>query len=317
VDDLPTLIGNLRKYKTFIAGFPLEQQASRIEHLFARSLSLALRLPFYTLDNDDSNVKHRVVWNGSKTNWTRGEGTPDGIVYAHEYCILLEATLKTGTKQWTQEVSRSLQHYEDFAQQTGLRSQDCYLLMLVTELNSHTYTMVKQKVKERCCYVLLPVANLVSVLETCALAFTIRHADLRLLFGKIMDSCERSVAVADFLTKSAEEVGQWRVDRLENEQSLFVSAKSYRVLKHMGRHAGVSEIYGQLYSDSSVAQYFEALGRTLTYNDIVDSLERESLAYKAENIPSGEAIYFPVPFLDIKDRVKTFIREMENAGASL
>jgi len=143
-----------------------------------------LRLPFYTVDNDESSTKHRVVWHGSEANWSRVGGTVDGSVYAYAFCAVVEATLKTGNRQFYDEFMRSLQHYERFLSETDVKSEDCYLLLVMTELNNHTYTVIKQKVKERCRYVLLPVSNLVTMLETYALAVTARHADLRLLLEK-------------------------------------------------------------------------------------------------------------------------------------
>jgi len=315
--NLETAIENLRDLGAYLASFATEQRSTRFEHLVTKSLSHMLRLPFYTVDNDDSSIQHRVVWNGSEVNWSRGGGTVDGIIYAYAFSIVVEATLKTGNRQFYDEFVRSLEHYQSFLNETDVRSEDCYLLLVMTELNNHTYTAIKQKVKERCRYVLLPISNFATMLETYTLAVTARHADLRLLLEKILACCEHSASMPNFLERSKEEIERWQQGVLEKEKSLFVGAKSYKALNSFGRQAGAGEIYSELYSDSMVVHYFQAMGYELSYDDIVSSLERERLAYKAENIPSGEGVYFPLPFPDVKGRVKIFIEELENAGASL
>jgi len=123
--------------------------------------------------------------------------------------------------------------------------------------------------------------------------------------------------MANFLERSKEEILRWQQGVLEKEKSLFVGAKSYKALNSFRRQAGASEIYSKLDSDSMVLHYFETMGYDFSYDEIISSLERERLAYKAENIPSGEGIYFPLPFLDVKGRVRIFIEVLENADASL
>jgi hypothetical protein len=314
--NLQTVTDNIKRLDAYLESYLLEQRSTRFEHLVTKSLGHMLRLPFYNFDNDDSSISHRVVWNGSEAKWTRVGGTVDGTVFAYEFCAVVEATLKTGNRQFYDEFTRSLKHYENFLSTTGTKSEDCYLLLIMTELNNETYTAIKQKVTENCRHVLLPISSLVIILETYTLAVTARHADFRLLLEKILSCCKYSSNMINFLQQSTDEIQRWRQGVLLKEKSLFLGAKSYKALRSFGRQAGASEIYGELNCDSVVARYLATMGHELSYDDITKSLECERLAYKAENLPSGEGIYFPLPFPDVKGRIKIFIEELENAGTS-
>lgn len=89
-----------------------------------------MRLPFFNADTEDKSAKHRAVWHGSERTWTRKGGTTDGVAYACQFCIVIEVTLKTGSKQFYDELTRSLEHYGKFLREGGLKPHDCYLLMV-------------------------------------------------------------------------------------------------------------------------------------------------------------------------------------------
>ena len=311
--DLQNAIANLKDCKTYINSFPPKEQSSRFEHLIAKSISYTLRIPFFTADTDDPTVINRVVWNGRETDWSRVEGKPDGVVYAYKYISLLEATLKQGARQWSQEFARGIAHYEAFVSETGISHEDCHLIMFVTELHDDTYNSVKTKIKEGCCYVIIPISNLITILETYSLAFTALHSDMRLLFTNIKDCCERSSDKEDYLARVNGEVSRWKAKLLEDEKNMVVGIKSYKAIKNFGEYASLSQIFDLLYSDVFVFNYFKEIGSNLSPADIEISLKQERLAYKASGLPLGEGIFAAVPLFDIKGRAKVFIKELENA----
>jgi hypothetical protein len=309
--DLLTAIQNLKGLDGYIASFATNKPA-RFEHLGCKSFSYLLKLPFFDSENDNSSIPYRVVWRGSESTWTRAPGGADGLIYAYGFCMMLEATLQKGRPQWSQEFAPCVNHYDAFLTEVGVRSVDCYLLLLLTKLNDYTYTSIKQKVTEKCRFVLLPVSMLASILETYALAFTATHSDLRLLWDDMLDCCERSADKEDFLLRIEDAIRRWQSDLLHKERRVFVGAKSYRVLYKLGGYGSLSQILSDLYGDSVVTEFFGILGRRLSPNDIEASLEQERLAYRAQSVP-GDIIYVPVPFPDVKGRVKGMIKELENA----
>jgi len=313
--DLQTALVNLSNLGAYIASFPQEQQAARFEYLGCESFSYMLKLPFYNGDNDDNSIKHRVLWRGSKAKWANAPAGPDGVIFAYGFYVLLEATLLTGRSQWSREFSPCVDHYEAFLKEVGLERGDCYLGMLLTEVNHHTYNSIKQKVIEKCRFVLLPVSILIRILETYKLAFTATNSDLRLLLVDILDCCERSTDLEDFLQRTSDAVDLWRSVLLDRESRIFVGAKSYKALYKLGGHGSVSEVFSDLYDDSVVTNYFIALGRKLTATEIEISLEQERLAYRASKVP-GDILYVPIPFHDVKGRVKIIIKELEDVVTS-
>jgi hypothetical protein len=311
--DLHAAIQNLKSLDTYIGGFPVKKQPAGFEHLGCKSFSYLLRLPFFDSENDDTTISHRVVWQGSESTWAKSPGDADGIVRAHEFCIVLEATLQKDRKQWSQEFAPCVNHYDACLAELGLSNVNCYLLLLLTDLNDYTYTSIKQKTKEKCRFVLLTIPMLADVLETYALAFAATHSDLRLLLEDLLYCCERSEDKADFLLRADNAIKHWRTDLLDKERRIFVGARSYRALHKLGGVGSLSEILSCLYDDSIVTEYFDILGRRLITTDIEVSLDEERLAYKAQSVP-GDKIYVPMPFSDVKGRVKVLIKELENAA---
>lgn len=311
--DLISAIHSLKNLDSYIASFADSEQTARFEHLSCGSFSYLLKLPFYDKETDDISKPHRVVWQGIERTWTGAPGSADGLVHAYGFSIVLEATLQKGRRQWSQEFAPCVNHYDTFLAEAGIRSTDCYLLLLVTELNDYTYMSIKQKVTEKCRFVLLPVSALTSILETYDLAFTATHSDLQVLLNDVRDCCECSADKDDFLQRVEDAIKRWENELLHKERRVFVGAKSYRSLHKLGGHGSLSKIFSDLYDDSIVTEFFAHLGRPLETNDIETSLEQERLAYRAQSVP-GDILYVPVPFRDVEGRAKVLIKELEDAA---
>lgn len=307
-------IQNLKTLDTYIGSFPSKNQPARFEHLGCKSLSYLLRLPFFDSTSDESTIPHKVVWQGSESTWSKSPGGADGIIRAHEFCMVLEATLQKGRRQWSQEFATCVNHYDACLAGLGLSNVDCYLLLLLTDLNDYTYTSIKQKTKEKCRFVLLTVSMLVDLLQTYAVAFAAAHSDLRLILEDLIYCCEHSEDKLDFLLRANDAIKNWRTDLLLKEKRVFVGVRSYHALYKLGGMGSLSQILSYLYDDSIVTEYFTILGRRLIPTDIEISLDEERLAYKAQSVP-GDKIYVPMPFSDINSRVKILLKELENATA--
>lgn len=312
--DLRTVIQNLKTLNAYIGGFPSKKQPAVFEHLGCKSFSYSLKLPLFDSENDDATISHRVIWKGSESTWAKSPGNADGIVHAHGFCIVLETTLQKNRKQWSQEFAPCVNHYDACLAEFGLNNINCYLLLLLTDLNDYTYTSIKQKTKEKSRFVLLTVPMLIKILETFTLAFTATHSDFGLLLDDLLYCCEHSENKADFLLRADNAIQQWRTDLMDKERRIFVGARSYRALHKLGGVGSLSQILSCLFDDSVVTEYFGILGRRLIITDIERSLDEERLAYKAQSVP-GDKIYVPMPFPDVKGRVKVLLKELENAVA--
>lgn len=311
--DLLDTIHNIQNLDSYIAGFTWAEQPARFENLSCRSFSYFLKLPFYDQETDDTSKQYKIVWRGIERTWIRAPGGADGIARAHGFCVVIEATLQRGREQWSQEFAPCVNHYDTFLNNEGLSSTECYLMLLVTELNDYTFTSIKQKVNEGCRFIILNASALASIMETYSLAFTATHSDLQVLLNDIIYCCKLSTDKDDFLQRLAEAIKHWKNEVLYKEQRVFVGARSYRSLYKLRGFGSLSEILSELYGDSIVMEFFTHLGRRLETKDIETSLEEERLAYKAQKVP-GDIIYVPVPFRDVEGRAKVLIKELEDAA---
>lgn len=310
--NLQNAIAAIQNLDSYLAGFSRTERPARFEHLSCKSFGYFLKLPFFDQETDDISKQHRVVWHGVERTWTPAPGGADGLVHAYGFWIVIEATLQRGRLQWSQEFVPCVNHYDTFLADAGLRSTDCYLILLVTELNDYTFTSIKQKVTEKCRFVLLPVSAFAGILETYSLAFAATHSDLQVLLQDILDCCERSSDKDDFLQRLEEAIKSWKNELLYKERRAFVGAKSYRSLHKRGGYGSLSQILLDLYNDSVVMDFFTHLGRRLETEDIEKSLEQERLAHKAQNVP-GDIIYVRIPFRDVEGRIRVLIKELEDA----
>jgi hypothetical protein len=287
-----TILRNLRDHGRYLDQFPYYEQSAHFEHLIAQAFAHLLHLPFYTSDNDDANVIHRVTWRGSIENISTAPRGPDAVAYAYEHCVLIETTLKKGTNQWAQEFASSVRHYEDFVNEGGLNREDTYLILVAPEFHRDTYRSIRQKDIEGFNFVLLEVSALAKILDTSILAFTIRHLDLRDLYHGLQERCKRSSTIEDFLKRLGDSTSGWQQEVLKLEKTVFLGVKSYEAMRKIGRKSvGVSEIFQKLQWHPTVKHYIRIMGGRLTSHEIEESLLSESLGYQAGRTYDGEPSY--------------------------
>lgn len=310
-----TTLRYLKRLDQYLANLPQTQarQSACFEHLVAQAFSHILYLPFYSSDNDDVNIGHRVAWFGSETNLSNAPpDSPDAIVYAYKFYILIESTLKTGAKQWSQEFAQSLRHCDDFVKQTGTQPNEVYIVLVAPKLHIDTYRSIRQNPRPEFNFILLEVSQLAKILETSILAFTMRHLELRRLLNKVPECIKNSSSLNGFYRLLNDLMKGWRQDVLKLEKDAFIGVKSYEVMKEIGRtYIGVSEILQKLQGHRIVLQYFNIIDSKVSVSDVVESLHQQKLGFRLTPTTDGEEIFETVPVLDFKARSLRLIRAVE------
>lgn len=295
------------------------QQSAYFEQLVAQAFSRILYLPFYSSDNDDASISHRVAWLGSEKNLSRDPqnanappNNPDAIAYAYKFYVLIESTLRTGANQWTREFAQSLRHCDDFVSCTGAQPNEVYIVLVAPELHIDTYRSIRQNPRPGFNFIPLEVPALAKILETSILAFTMRHLELRRLLNQFPECIRNSSSLRDLHKLLKNLIKGWRQDVLKLEKDAFIGVKSYKVMKEIGgTHIGVSEILQKLQGHPIVLQYLNIIDDRLSVDEIRDILIQQSLVSRLSPTIEGEEIFEPVPSLDFKARELRLIRAVE------
>lgn len=309
----PAILETLRGYGQYLQGFPQSQRSAIFEHLVAQAVSCILHLPFYTRDDEDHGVAHRVTWRGSirAQVYSRPSWGADAIAYAYGYSMLIEPTLKQGATQWGQEFEPCCRHYDQFVRESGCNPSDAYLLMIAESFHDRTWLSVAHQREIN--FVLMELPICVELLDTAMLALTMTHLQFRMLLHDLVTCCRYSDSLDEFRAAARVSVDKWKVNVLRDEKSAFLGMKAYEALKQTsGGFLGISEIFGKLYRHPMVAHYMRALGVKLSSQDIEGSLIRERLGGTLTSVPYGnEPLFCPVPLPDYVNRAKRIIQEVE------
>lgn len=313
----PSILERLKNYSQYLHEFHHSQQPAVFEYLVAEAFSHILHLPFYTSDTNDSAVHHRVVWRGSVKgqHYSRSGWGPDAIAYAYGYSLLIQPTLKEDAGQWTGEFAPCCKHYDQFTCGKGLDPTSVYLIMVAPSFHQDTWRSVAQS--RRISFVLMEVADCVSVLDTSILALTMTHLQLRLLLGALAKSSQTSTSLDEFRAQVQSRVAEWQMDTLRAAKTAFLGVKSYEAMRRIGRkHVSSGEIFGELHRDPTALHYMRVLGRRLGSEDIEDSLVKENLGVRLATLPHGnEELFCPVSLTDYANRAKRLVQAVEEIDA--
>lgn len=312
-----TLLSRLKNMRDYLDQYPQSHHSARFEELICQSFAVSLHLPFYNVDNDDTSVENRVVWFGRDNPISKSPHGSDGVAYSHNFCIVIEATMKTGTNQWSQEFHRCLQHAKDVANDTGLDEKDVYVAFIVTKIHNNTYNSVRshnQRGNPKIAVKL--VDNLIVALETSYLAYTMKHVELRALMHELISCLSNSQNTSDYEDRSKNCVNNWQKDVLGMEKNTFLAIRSYRaMIKDPAEQLAMSEIYTRLSRDTVIRCYFNKIFMggffDLDPYEIPKCLEQESLGSIIGKHYTGEPILCPVPFLDFQSRCQRTLKEVE------
>lgn len=303
-----TILRNLRNLTQYLDGFHRTQRSTQFEKFVAEALSHILYLPFYTQDNDDPNVPHRVIWHGSVNPPSKApQLSPDATARCYDFYLTIEATRKTGANQWIQEFGQSIRHCEDFCVQNRIQHRNVFVLMICTTLFRDTYQSIRGNPRQDIKLVPIRASDLAKILETSILAFSFRHLELRKLFHQISDSIRESPSERDFFRSVDSHITKWQKDVLQLEKSVFIGLKSYEAMRTIGRtHIGMSEILQRLERHPTVRQYCSIIGDRIGPDMVGQSLINQSFACRLT--PTyDEELFAPVPHVDFNGRYQKII----------
>jgi hypothetical protein len=309
-----TILRDLRYINNYLSRFHKSLQSTYFEKLIAEAFSHVLHLPFYTISDDNKDTLYCIIWQGdiSNSSITKApQGEPDAVAYCYGFYLLIEATLKTGANQWSQEFAASIRHCENFCSKNNILPENVFALLVCTDLHKDTYRSIQHNPTE---YKLIPIEipNLSKIIETSILAFTIRHIELRRLLIKILETVRNSSSLDDFRNTVNDLVTDWQKDVLKIEKNALVGLKSYETMQRINRtYIGVSEILKELQKDRTIDKYFKIIGEKLSFDIIEESLIHQSLAFRLTSTYEGENLFSPVPFVDFNGRWSRFIKAVE------
>ncbi len=312
-----TILQNLKNLDQYLGQFNQSQQSAYFEQLVAESLSHVLYLPFYLKSNEDVSVPYRVTWQGNLNPVIKAtKGQPDAIACCYNFHLIIEATKNVSSNQWVREFASSIRHCDNFCSGTGSRKQDVIVLLICRELHVDTYRSIKSNPRQEFKLIPIEVSELIRVLETSVLAFTLKHIEFRRLLYQLSDCIKKSTSLKDYRDCNANLIADWQQFILRAEMSAFLGVKSYEAIRQIGRKSVSSgEIFETLLTNQQVKEYFEIIRDTLQIRYIEDSLVIQSLGIVIGKLTVGkeedESLFEPVPIKDFNTRGKRLINAVE------
>jgi hypothetical protein len=312
-----TILKHLRNIEKYLGQFRYSESV-HFENIIGLALSKALYLPFYTRENDDENVLHKVVWQGSDQSGSLVKapaGKSDIIAYCYSFFLVVEVTRKTGSGQWTDEFAQAVRHCSDFVRTNGIEPNKVYIILITTKLHKDTYFSLRNYPGRKYRFVPIETDVLIRILQTAIMALTIRHFELRTILNKIPECLKNSSSLSNFRIILNEELENWQKQVLRREKRAFIGIKSYEAMRRNPRTAvAVSEILQKLLRHPFVGQYLKILEEELNPSEIEKALIEESLCCCAgKTIQTDEFLFECVPCTDFKGRGLRFINAIENA----
>lgn len=300
-----TILRNLRNLEDYLTLVLPSEKSAYFEKLIAETFSNILYLPFYTSDNDDPNITHRLTWQGSIIPVSKAPpGKPDAIARCNNYYLIIEATRKTHASQCSQEYASSIRHCEDFCNQNRILPKSVFVLLICTKLHTDTYRTIKNNSgEEKSKFILIKVSELEKILQTSILAFTLRHLELRKLFYKINDCIKDSSSLKAFSKSVDSSITEWQKEVFILEKNAFIGIKSYEVMRKIGKnYISTSEILQKLQKHTIVKQYLNIIDDNISIKAIEDSLVQQSFAARLATTYYGEGLFDTLPYEDFKSR---------------
>lgn len=305
-----TILKNLNNFNQYLTQFPQPQQSSYFEQLIALVFSHIFYLPYFSCDNEDISITHRVKWQGSLNPVSKASpGKPDIIAYCYDFYLMVEATRKTGTKQWSQEFAQACRHCDNLVNQNVVQPDNVYIVLVMPKLHQDTYESVKYYSKYR--FITIETTAVARILETAILAFTIKHLELLRLLNQMSDCIKGSASLTDFQKDAESLLTTWQKDVLRVEKNAFIGVKSYEAICKTGRKSvSAGEILGMLLDNPIVKQYFDIIHDKPLISCIEKSLIEQSFGVLVGKTIRNESLFEPVSSTDFKCRSKKLIEEV-------
>lgn len=306
------ILGHLKKPDEYLKQFTECLQSAYFEKLVAEAISCILTLPFFSLDNEDKNVQHRVTWQSTTKEMTPAKNKPDAIAYAYGFYVLIEASQKEGPKQLTQELEPVIRHYERLCSKPGIERSAVYVLMVYTALREDTFECIKSYALTGHVLILVELPMIIKLLETTQLVFPFKHLMLRRLFTGIFKTIKDASTLNDFREQVEDVFLGWRKLVYAGEKEAFTAVKSYEAMRRIGElKISLDDIVDKLDEDPLIKEYFKTIRTSLTVKVIKECLLHQGLAYEPTSTFDGEEIVSPVPCPDFKGRGLRIIKTVE------
>ncbi len=310
-----TVRQNIRDINAYVAKFSHEQRSAAVELLFSKALSFVFHLPFYTSENNDSNVLNKIVWNGQNESapiCSANTGA-DSIVFARNFDVLVEITRRTGANQWKLEFGPALRHMSEYLTQTGRLKDSVHLLLIAPEIHSDTFNSIRQKQIEEDNIIPMTFDNVEKIAEVCSLAIGLRHVDLKNLFGILADNIRKIDNLHEYVAKSEEDVLKWQKDLLRYNRLAFLGIKGYKVFKNrQARILTASDIVTELNTQKDVQSYFKILGKLPSRTDVSDGLLIFGFGCQ-QGLLEHDPILSIASELDIQKRMEEIVENIKQA----
>ncbi|MCJ7768223.1 hypothetical protein MUP79_07510, partial [Candidatus Bathyarchaeota archaeon] len=172
--------------------------------------------------------------------------------------MLIEGTLRGNvSNQWRKEFVESLNHYDEFLRRENVERNDVYLALVAPQFHQSTYTGFKQKALEGYNLVMLECGSLAKICIISEGIRTLRQLDLRHLIKGLVRELRQSGSLASFRGNVGRCIGDWEVEMLKQERTVYFGLKAYEVMKRAGTNiVGVSDIMLGLNKDRQFERYF-------------------------------------------------------------
>ena len=285
---------------TYLGGFPPRQRSLHFEELVTQSVASLLQVSYFSSDKPRGRGCSGVMWYGSPTTARLAPQGQDGDAMSPELCLVIDASILTGTKQCTSEFPQCLRHTEDLARRR--RSRDVVGLFVPQTLHVDTLRAIQASNHQRPVKIVPMEASLIACsLEAASLAFTMRHLEVRRLLKTLLACVEEAATVRAFRQDARRRVGEWKREVLRTEETTVVAVKSYEALTALlrarpGTLVSASEVLFRLENDPFVNEYFKQAGTKLRRELIRESLESESLAVVSPLLDADDFVLSPVSF---------------------
>jgi len=312
---------NLTRLRQYLKRFPGKDQPAAFEYLVAGAFSQIFDLTLQTKDNEDSSIKHRVIWYGKinkkiKTIVKSPTG-PDSICFACGFYVLFESTLRDGANQWRREFIESIKHYDKFVKQQRVNKRDVYLILIVRRLHKDTFNGFQQKALGGYNIILLEASLIAQICNIIKAVFTVRNTDLRQLFNNLVKALRESTSFRRFRDNIDQYISEWQKDIHKTGKIPFLGVRSYETIckaVHQKGRANLStgEIYRKLLKDPIVKDYFEVIGDKPLISYVEKSLIDQGLGVVVGTTSQNEPLFEPVHIADFKRRVLRLIKTVEN-----
>jgi hypothetical protein len=311
----------LKDINSYFALVPPDQsKAAYFEKLIAKTISEIYSIQFFSSRNDDPSVKYRLIWNGDDCHQLHvsPEGGADAIARCHNYFLIIEATLKGGANQWTQEYGSSIRHLDAFIQQEGCDCNQAYVLLVTPKISTDTYESIKSHPRGECKFIPIELASLHEILATSITVFTMKHLEIRRLLVDIPQIIRNSGDLDEYRILLQNHIIEWKKELFRREANTIIGLKSYEAMKKMNRkQVGESEILQELEKSDDVKQYLAVIGKQITPTLIEESLVTQSLTAGITKTWDGEKFFHPIPYIEYKHRACNIICTVKNVNQQL